>query len=72
MNISNCSQFYNSFSFAHARSKGKAHGRPATAKEYENEISSLFKNGLSQSEIAALIAVVAKGRATLLFADLNI
>lgn len=34
---------------AHARSKGKTHGRPATAKKYEDEVISLFRSGLSQS-----------------------
>ncbi len=37
---------------AHARTKGRPHGRPATAKKYENEVITLFKNGLNQSDIA--------------------
>ena len=42
---------------AHARSKGKAHGRPATTKKYENEVTTLFKDGLSQSEIARKLSI---------------
>ncbi|HAU1037918.1 TPA: helix-turn-helix domain-containing protein [Legionella pneumophila] len=37
---------------AHARSNGKSHGRPPTVKKYEDEIITLFKNGLNPSEIA--------------------
>jgi putative DNA-invertase from lambdoid prophage Rac len=42
---------------AHARGKGKAHGRPATAKKFEKEIIALFKDGLSQSEIAKKVGI---------------
>ena len=37
---------------AHARQKGKNHGRPPTIKLYEDKIRALFKTGLSKSEIA--------------------
>lgn len=42
---------------AHARNKGKAHGRPATTKKYESEIDTLFKSGLSKSEIAKRLGI---------------
>jgi putative DNA-invertase from lambdoid prophage Rac len=41
----------------HARSKGKAHGRPSTTKKFENEIVALYKKGISQSEIARKIGI---------------
>lgn len=37
---------------AHARKKGKSHGRPGTIKQHESEITRLFELGLSKSEIA--------------------
>ncbi|WP_133135221.1 recombinase family protein [Legionella rowbothamii] len=40
---------------AHARSNGKAHGRPATAKTIK--ISSMFKMGLSQSEMSRTLDI---------------
>lgn len=42
---------------AHARSKGKTHGRPATTKKYEQEVIALFKSGISQSEIARKLGI---------------
>lgn len=42
---------------AHARSKGKAHGRPATARKYSDDVIALFKTGLSQSAIARKLGV---------------
>jgi DNA invertase Pin-like site-specific DNA recombinase len=42
---------------AHARSKGKEHGRPATTKKYENEVHTLYKSGISQSEIARKLGI---------------
>lgn len=42
---------------AHARSKGKEHGRPATTKKYENEVRALYKSGISQSEIARKLGI---------------
>lgn len=42
---------------AHARSNGKEHGRPATTKKYENEVRTLYKSGLSQSEIARKLGI---------------
>lgn len=42
---------------AHARSNGKSHGRPATAKKYKDEITKLFKDGISQSEIARKLGI---------------
>lgn len=42
---------------AHARQKGKNHGRPATTKKYESEIDTLFKSGLSKSEIAKRLGI---------------
>lgn len=42
---------------AHARSKGKTHGRPVTVKKYENEVITLFEKGVSQSEIARKLGI---------------
>lgn len=42
---------------AHARSKGKPHGRPAINKKYLDEVIALFKSGLSQSEIARRLGI---------------
>lgn len=42
---------------AHARSKGKSHGRPATAKIHKQEVIALFKRGISQSEIARKLEI---------------
>ena len=42
---------------AHARQKGKNHGRPATTKKYEAEIDTLFKSGLSKSAIAKKLGI---------------
>lgn len=42
---------------AHARQKGKNHGRPATIKQYESEINHLFSSGLSKSEIAKRLGI---------------
>jgi putative DNA-invertase from lambdoid prophage Rac len=42
---------------AHARSKGKAHGRPGTIKPFVNEVLSLFKNGMSKSDIAKKLGI---------------
>ncbi|USQ15498.1 recombinase family protein (plasmid) [Legionella lytica] len=42
---------------AHARQKGKNHGRPATTKKYESEIDTLFKSGFSKSEIAKRLGI---------------
>ena len=42
---------------AHARTKGKAHGRPASTKKFKQEVNSLFKEGYSQSEIARKIGI---------------
>jgi len=42
---------------AHAREQGKPHGRPATVKKYTEEVKTLFKNGLSQSEIARQLGI---------------
>ena len=42
---------------AHARSKGKPHGRPAINKKYLDEVITLFKSGLSQSEIARRLGI---------------
>jgi len=36
----------------HARSKGKAHGRPITAKKHADKVVALFKTGMNKSEIA--------------------
>ncbi len=48
---------------AHARSKGKNHGRPATASLRSNEIRKLKKKGLSNSEIARTLKI---GRASVI------
>ncbi len=42
---------------AYARNKGKAHGRPTTTKQYEQEVSALFKKGLTKSEIARKVGI---------------
>ena len=42
---------------AHARQKGKNHGRPTTIKKYESEIYHLFESGLSKSEIAKKLGI---------------
>ncbi|EHL32175.1 recombinase family protein [Legionella drancourtii] len=42
---------------AHARNKGKAHGRPVTTKKYEQEVIGLFEQGQSQSKIAKKIGI---------------
>ena len=42
---------------AHARSKGKSHGRPATAKKQSSEILSMFNAGLSKSEISRKLGI---------------
>lgn len=42
---------------AHARNIGKAHGRPATTKKYEEEVIDLFEQGHSQSKIAKKIGI---------------
>ena len=42
---------------AHARSKGKAHGRPATAKKQSDEILSMSNTGLSKSEISRKLGI---------------
>lgn len=42
---------------AHARQKGKNHGRPTTIKQYESQINNLFESGLSKSEIAKRLGI---------------
>lgn len=42
---------------AHAREKGKNHGRPITVKQYEQRIKELFASGLSKSEIAKKLGI---------------
>lgn len=42
---------------AHARQKGKNHGRPVTIKKYEERIKELYKSGLSKSEIARQLGI---------------
>jgi DNA invertase Pin-like site-specific DNA recombinase len=42
---------------AQAREKGKAHGRPATAAKQAAEVKTLFKKGLSKSEIAKQLRI---------------
>lgn len=37
---------------AHARSKGKAHGRPKSAALKTNQIKEMYRNGLNKSQIA--------------------
>lgn len=37
---------------AHARIKGKAHGRPITTKKHSDTVRALFKTGMNKSEIA--------------------
>lgn len=48
---------------AHARSKGKSHGRPATASLRSEEIRKLKKKGLNNSEIARTLKI---GRASVI------
>lgn len=42
---------------AHARTKGKNHGRPSTTKQYTSVINQLFTSGLSKSEIAKRLCI---------------
>ena len=42
---------------AHARKKGKSHGRPRTIKQHESHIIHLFESGLSKSEIAKRLGI---------------
>jgi DNA invertase Pin-like site-specific DNA recombinase len=42
---------------AHARQKGKKHGRPVTIKRHEAEIKKLFSTGLSKAEIAKRLCI---------------
>ena len=42
---------------AYARSQGKSHGRPATAKKQSDKILSMFNTGLSQSEISRKLRI---------------
>lgn len=42
---------------AHARSKGKSHGRPGTAKKQSGEILDMFNKNLSQSEISRKLGI---------------
>lgn len=48
---------------AHARSKGKAHGRPATASLKSAEVQNLKRKGLTNSEIARRLNI---GRASVI------
>ena len=41
----------------HARSEGKAHGRPATAAAKESEVKKLQKKGLNNSEISRKLKI---------------
>ncbi len=40
-----------------ARSKGKAHGRPKTASNKKEEVSKLFSQGMSKSEISRQLKI---------------
>ncbi len=42
---------------AHARQKGKNHGRPVTVKKHEETIKKLFASGISKSEIAKQLGI---------------
>lgn len=42
---------------AHARSQGKAHGRPASARNFADQIRHLNSQGLSRSEIARQLKI---------------
>ncbi|CAM4458192.1 MAG: DNA-invertase hin [Legionella sp.] len=42
---------------AHARSKGKSHGRPATAKILADQVLDLSSKGLNKSEIAKRLKI---------------
>ena len=42
---------------AHARQKGKTHGRPVTIKKHETTIKELFASGISKSEIAKQLGI---------------
>lgn len=42
---------------AHARKKGKLHGRPASTQKYSEEIFALTQKGLSKSEIAKKLGI---------------
>jgi putative DNA-invertase from lambdoid prophage Rac len=42
---------------AHARRKGRRHGRPATARKYSSRVKALFEQGLNKSEIARRFSI---------------
>lgn len=42
---------------AHARQKGKNHGRPVTIKKHEEKIKKLYALGMSKSEIAKQLGI---------------
>lgn len=42
---------------AYARSKGKKHGRPPTVRSLSEDIKSLYKQGMSKSEIARYLKI---------------
>lgn len=42
---------------AHARRRGKRHGRPATARKYASRVKSLFAQGISKAEIARRFSI---------------
>lgn len=42
---------------AHARSKGRNHGRPSTAGLFSEEIHSLYKQGMTKSDIARKLKI---------------
>ncbi|PJE05776.1 recombinase family protein [Legionella sp.] len=42
---------------AHARTRGKPHGRPVTVRNKSDKVTSMYKDGLSQSEIARQLGI---------------
>jgi len=42
---------------AHARNKGKTHGRPPSAKKHKEQVISLYKEGKNKSEIARKLGI---------------
>ena len=42
---------------AHARTKGKPHGRPITVRNKSDEVTAMYNRGLSQSEIARQLGI---------------
>jgi putative DNA-invertase from lambdoid prophage Rac len=42
---------------AHARRKGRRHGRPATTRKYASRVKAMFEQGITKSEIARRFSI---------------